>query len=321
MGRKLGRTAARVRLLQAARELARAEAELGLLGWQQADFLTDEMREQVERIVAFEKQEADVFNDEAALADRAREIEAEQSSAAEKQRARLERLHRDRDEAARAKATAAAATEEKRRHAQRLDQALHDLERDSAELDQLAARLLAIGTREARAEWQRLLVRRQTSGAELEDLRRAKAERASELTGAEAALGMAEQRFAEAEAAVSEAAEAAYVEARRFEAALAGIQQDRKKSHKRLTALDTEKRIPFRHIGRCLADSGIAPRNQPDALHRVQAARTSTQNLEEQITESNTRSAAADRQAVTAFYVIGGTAVGAAASIGVALLK
>ncbi len=47
------------------------------------------------------------------------------------------------------------------------------------------------------------------------------------------------------------------------------LDRERKKSNVHMSRLDREKRKPYRLIGACLADHGIAPLNQPEILEKV----------------------------------------------------
>ena len=63
-------------MLWVRRELAKAETELGLLGWQQADY-DDETQRQVEAIQHVEREQSRLTNEAAALGNEIRQLQAE----------------------------------------------------------------------------------------------------------------------------------------------------------------------------------------------------------------------------------------------------
>ena len=58
---------------------------------------------------------------------------------------------------------------------------------------------------------------------------------------------------------------------------------ERKKSDGGVDHLDREKRKPYRAIGACLADNGIAPLNQPEVLQKVFQLRTAQSEAGEEM--------------------------------------
>jgi DNA repair exonuclease SbcCD ATPase subunit len=90
-------------------------------------------------------------------------------------------------------------------------------------------------------------------------------------------------------------------------------QRQKQELEKRLTALEDSKRIPLREIGSALADSGIFPRNQPEALYRVQDLRDQLDMVSGRLKESPPISKSLERRDVFLFYVAVVAAIGAVA--------
>ena len=71
-----------------------------------------------------------------------------------------------------------------------------------------------------------------------------------------------------------------------------------------MSHLDREKRSPYRLIGACLADHGIAPLNQPRVLEKALALRERDAQLSQTLADLQAACAAASPGMLAAFYLI-----------------
>jgi hypothetical protein len=74
---------------------------------------------------------------------------------------------------------------------------------------------------------------------------------------------------------------------------IAVLQRSKRKVEKEVDVLEKEKSAPYREIGRALADHGIAPLNQPEALNAVLDQRTKIAEIQAAISASLGASVAA----------------------------
>jgi hypothetical protein len=86
-------------------------------------------------------------------------------------------------------------------------------------------------------------------------------------------------------------------------------ERKREQIGKRIESLNRKKEDPYRLIGRCLADEGIPPMNQPEALENVMAVRLSVQEIETQIAGSLACTAQVNRRELQLFYALAGLVI------------
>ena len=299
LSRIAGRWRNRWRLRGARRHLAKVETELGLLGWQQAEFDPDTQRE-VEKIQKFEREQARLTNESAAVSQEIAEIakQREQTRAAFAQA--REPLVAERAKLRESIDKARPQIAPLRRQLQDFEHRAAQLERDAREANRLYHDLLAIepqtpelrdqqGRHRERAsgipgEIAETQTRRARGQVEMEKLQKALAQE----TAREIALGK-ELRDMESTHAAHD---------RGMAEAIAAKERAREKIEKENAALDQEKAGPYREIGRVLADSHLPPMNQPQALETVRASRLRIQEIEYEIAKAHADSDAADRTLV-----------------------
>ena len=290
-----------MRLVLAGRRLARAEADLGLLGWQQADF-EGEAQQHVRQLTDFEREQSRLTNESAALALAIRRLQDERAAARklyEEARAQLE--------AERARVAAPVAEEERRLAARQrapvnFGESMAALDRELREVSQLYAEVAGIEpqTWEIRNEAIRLRERTVAIPNEKADLRQRQQQAVNEFRALEESLA----RGRMAVAAADEKLRAQRVEfaeadgAREKEKEIADREREKVAVSKQGDSLETAKGNPYRKIGQLLADSGIAPMNQPQALAAVLRGRETVAGLEHGVAESREASGREDRAAL-----------------------
>ena len=299
LARILGRLVNRLRLVVAARRLAKAETNLGLLGWQQADF-EGEAQRHIDQLTNVEREQARLTNESARLGLAIQHIQDE-GAAAQRQFEETRRVR-----AAERVKVAAPVEETARQCAERerlrdnFAERVATLERELADADRQHAELLAGAklTPDDRTELGRL--RQRTAGipTELADLRLRQQHLVGELRPLQEALarGRAAVAVEDEKLRVQQAAFAEAELARKKE--VADFQREKQTVEKEIASLEKAKGDPYRRIGQVLADAGIAPMNQPHALAAVQQGRAAVALLAQEITASLAASRREDRTAL-----------------------
>lgn len=297
LARILGRQADRLRLFVARRRLGKAETTLGLLGWQQADF-EGEAQQHVSQLTHVEREQARLTNESARLGLAIREQQAERDAAQrqfDKVRAGLE--------AERATIAAPVAETEKQfNERQRLQENFAErtraLDHALAETNTQHEELRTTDTPEARGEMMRLRGRAMAIPSELADIRLRQLQLAHEIRPFEEAL-------VRGRAAVAVEDEKLRMQKSEFEAAdharrhaLSERAHEKQSVEKQIEGLEKAKGDSYRKIGQTLADSGIAPMNQPEALADVEHARAEVARLEGAIAASRALSKSENRLAL-----------------------
>lgn len=290
-GRKTARAVWRARLALSQRKLAHAETILGELGWQQADF-PESLAPELERVNAAERQQALLLNRSAEIAARIGEWENER---AENLRSLEEALKPLRAERAPIGAARDALRERLEAHERSLPELERQLERIALEeqtMRKLNEDLLASDPAPADFILQRGKLADYRSGitGEREEVQRNQLHARNEITAMKRDLFAADDRLAgidERMAAIQREFDAAE---KRLAGEIAQARREKARVEETVASLDAEKAAPFRMIGQCLADSGVAPLNQPGALDTVRAHRARVQMLAQRIADSRQRS-------------------------------
>jgi len=287
LGRIYDRQYRRARLVWERRKLAQMESHLGLLGWQQADFGTDAQLH-VDRLAGVERDQALLTNESAALGLALQELEERRAA----ERAAYETQHADRTASrdplvppVEESEKALSARQKERKEA---EERLNALDREKVANEEKYRDLLARGnhTPQQESEVQRLRARvmllpqethewHQKLMAGQADISRLETEleqRRAMLAVETAALQALEKSFAESDKALADE--------------IAKQKRDKQKLEQQINALEKAKTKPYREIGRVLADHGIEPANQPEALAGVLGQRGHIATEEARIVES-----------------------------------
>jgi chromosome segregation ATPase len=296
LNRIAGRCIHRVRLALAQRRLAAAETELGLLGWQQADF--DEHTErQVDEIQHVEREQARLHNASAELAQKVHSLTAERTRMSEQydaQRARIE-PERDKVRALLAEIGGRLATLRKR-EAQR-ERRGEEIGREQRKLEKQHENLLTIQpqTLQVRDDLTSL---RKLQLEFVEELAEQECQRALVATDIEKdakEYAECEQQCAAFDRQLRDLASASETAEAKFAEELRELEKEKARLATEVDKLESAKLYPYREIGRVLADSGVAPANQPEALNRVRNLRLMVQDYIAAIAASCAHSAQEDR--------------------------
>ena len=299
LARLFGRLARRLRLVLGARRLAKAETDLGLLGWQQADF-EGEAQRYIDQLSNVEREEARLTNESARLGLALQRLQDEGAAALRQ----FEETHRvlaaDHTRVVGPVEDTARQCAERVRMRDSFAERAAALECELADANRQQAALLAAGklTPEDRAELSRLRDRTAGLPTELADLRFRQQRLAGELrpleealTRGRAAVALEDEKLRAQRAEFAEADQARQKE-------ISDCWREKQAVEKEIEGLEKAKGDPYRKIGRILADAGIAPMNQPQALTAVQQARTAVALLEQEIATSLEASRREDRTAL-----------------------
>ena len=299
MSRIAGRWRNRWRLRGAQKVLAKAEAELGLLGWQQAEFDPETQRE-VEKIQNFEREQARLTNESAALAKEIAELAAQREQARAAFEQKRTPLAAERAAVRENIDKSGAQVAVVRRQLGDCERRVPQLEREAREAGRFYNDLLAVEpqTPELRDQQAQLRERITAIPSQIGDMQGRIARGQAEIEALQTTLSEETKREMALARDLRETESAHTVQDRALAEAAAAKAREREKVERESTRIEDEKANPYREIGRVLADSHLPPMNQPHALEAVRAGRLRVQELEYEIAKSRADSNAADRTLV-----------------------
>jgi chromosome segregation ATPase len=258
----------------ARRKLAKAETDLGLLGWQQADF-EGEAQRHVKQLTHVEEEQARQTNQSAALGLAIREGKEKREAGRREYEAARATLEAAWAEVAEPVETAERHLATRRKVNVDLPKMMADLDRDQAEVEELKSRLMVMPsmTPQMHAELIRLRERSVQIANAKSDLRLREAQSAHDIRALEETLKEARPRLAEATRAL-EALDEQFARADgTLERQIAQRTRTKADIEAQIDQLEKAKNNPYREIGQILADHDIAPLNQPQALAEVKHRR------------------------------------------------
>jgi len=322
LARKSRRLLIRLRLAAARRTLEASEAELGLLGWQQADYDPDTQR-QVDKIQNYEREQSRLTNAGAELGRAIRECQAKREAAHREYEESRRALLAQRDAVAEPVAGSERQLLALRKQEPEYERRIPELDRELREVTAAYEELLSspTDTPESRADLVRLRERTVAVPNEKADLRTQHLRVVSEIKALETTLLQSQHKTA----ALNEelrALEAAYT-IRDREAAAEIRQHEGEKAEidKAIDELEEAKTNPYLQIGRVLADHNLGPMNQPHVLEKVRGHRHVVQAFEYELAKSLHESTQDDPKAVVVSYFLWAASAGTAALIGAVLLS
>ena len=297
--------------------LVHAETELGFLGWEQVDFFDESISAEVTKVQEFENTQASLMNTSAELSGC--------KAALDEELARENALH---DEAQAALATERqpfVAQFEQAESQRRLKvEAIERFNRAIAEFARLENRLEArsLGylkverpTDAIRAEAREVSDELSHIANQRQILLTDKTHAAGEIERIESVIANLRGELRRIDAAASAARDSLAAATRRLTAEMSNLDRQKKKSSVHMSRLDSKKRKPYRIIGACLADHGIAPLNQPQMLEKVMGLRERDACLVQTLTDLWAACAAASAGVLAAFYLLLAAVLAAVSSI------
>ena len=299
LARIYDRQIGRASLWLARRRLARTETDLGLLGWQQADF-EGEAQRHIDQLRNVEREQARQTNASAALG-LAIQQGQEKREGGKKQYADARTvLEAEWHAAAEPVETAERHLAARRKTGVDFDGLLASLERELAEVAALQAELRAAAsvTPAMHAELSRLRERAVAIPNAQADLRLRRMQSVNDIRALEEALARSRPVLAAATEKLHALDEQFARSDGTLERQIAGRKREKEAIEAEIETLEKAKNNPYRQIGQVLADSGIAPMNQPGALAAVQKARRIVARIVREIAASHEASGREDRAAL-----------------------
>jgi chromosome segregation ATPase len=308
LARKLDRTRHRLRIRFTRRELSRAEAALGLLGWQQAEF-DPQTQAEVDKINAYEREQARLTNESAGLAKELRELRDQRDAARKIYEEQRQKIAAKRAAVVEGHPAIEKQLTERRKIEPTFGRRMPELDKELREINGLYAGLITAQnqTPAMKAEITRLRERTVTIANEKADLRNQHLRTVSEIRGLEGDL----DRDRETVAALEKQLRDYLTQFETADAKVAGEIRSREREktriEKEINVIETAKTNPYLQIGRVLADSDVAPMNQPGALDRVKRLRGRLVEIDHLIRLSFEESALEDREAVNLSFMLLGS--------------
>jgi chromosome segregation ATPase len=310
----------RVLLYFAQRDLAKAETELGLLGWQQAEF-DPVTQKQVDALQHVEREQAELSNRSAEIAYRLKEVIEQRKAlkeAFERDVAALAEERTRTGEPVRALREQIAKLQEP---APATDKRLAELQSELREAEKVYNRLLQVQPQTPEVRDDILKVREEllVLPREQNELKAHAARRASEIQSRQEQIAAVEKAVDEVERRIRER-KALFG---RQDEELAKVQRDHERdklqAEKENEQLERAKIDPYREIGIVLADNSVAPMNQPQALERALECRAVVLSHQQSLIDIEGLAAAEDRTQVQMSVAIWGAIFLTAALICTAL--
>ena len=321
LSRKLGRQRHRLRRALARRDLEKSETDLGLLGWQQADF-EGTTQVEVNKITEYERRQSELTNASAGLGKELRELR--------EQRETGRKAHEEQRRVLQARRVALVGPHpqiekqlaELRKAEPKFERRMPELDRELRETSKLYTELLSREhhSPQIKVELTRLRERTVAIPNEKSDLRNQHLRTVSEIRTLESQL----ERDREQLTAIEQQLKETQAQFDAVDARLAGEirtrEREKTRIEKEIDSLETAKHNPYLQIGRVLADSDVAPMNQPGALDKVKRLRARLVELDHLIALLSDASALEDRQLVRLSYFLWSVVIVVALLVILALL-
>ena len=310
LARIYDRQIGRASLWLARRRLARTETDLGLLGWQQADF-EGEAQRHIDQLMNVEREQSRQTNESAALGLAIRQGQEKRDAGKKEYEEARAALEAEWKAVAEPVEIAGRHLAARRKTDADFDRPIASLDRELAEVLARQTDLRATGsaTPERHAELGRLHARAVTIPNAVADLRRRGVQARDDIR-------MLEETLARGQPALAAATEKLHALDEQFarsdgtlERQIAGRRREKDVLEAQIENLEKAKNNPYRQIGQVLADSGIAPMNQPGALAAVQKARRIVARIVREIAASHEASGREDRAALQKSWCLWAAAV------------
>ncbi len=299
IARVVARWRGRWKLRSAQSEVARLETELGLLGWQQAEFDTGTQRE-VEKILHTEREQARLSNEGAAVSQVVIDLKAQREQMRQTFEKESAPLVLERKELRENIEKAGAQISLLRKQLADFESREEELERELREAKKIQNTLHAAEehTPEMRDQQADLRERITTIPGRLSEIQRQRARGTAEKEELKKTMTQETERESTLAQQIKELESAHSTGDRKLAEAISEKEREREKIENENTRLEKDKANPYREIGRVLADHDLPPMNQPQALDAVKQSRLRMQGIEFAITKSLAESAAEDRALV-----------------------
>ena len=299
-----------IQRFRARNALAVAEGELGFLAWEQVDFFDEELAAEVRKIQEFEDTQASLLNTSAEIAERKASLDAQLArekalhdaaqATLDEERAPLLIQLQEGEELRRLKLEAVD------RFSRAVDEMDGDMRRLEKEVEEhsrtiMLSRHPPVAVRNAAIHAKEALLR---IAVERKHVLASQASASQEAAAIEARFAHLRVELKRIDSAAAEAHEAFAAATHRLTGERRLLERRKKKSSSDMSHLDSKKQRPYRSIGACLADHGIAPRNQPQVLQKVLTLRERNHLLTQSLADLQAAAAATPAGTLVAFYAL-----------------
>ncbi len=310
LSRKFRRFRIRRQLQSERVKLAEAEGELGLLGWQQADFRGESQRE-VEKIKNCEREQSRLTNEGAEVGRSMRKFREEREVGKKAYEEQKQVLQAERQVLLEPVTRLEKEIEEHRREEPGYEKRIPDLDRELRDVQAQYSRLLAEKNQspQDRAELIRLRERTVAIPNEKADLRTRHLRVASEIQMLESQLTARRKELDEATGKLRVLEQEFAEKDRVLATELKKLDKEKARIDAENDALELAKANPYQQLGRILADHRLPPVNQPHSLEKVLRYRESLELLEAELVTSKQESGAENLPVLRVSFVLLGTIV------------
>jgi chromosome segregation ATPase len=305
IARKLGRQRHRLRMHRTGRDLIKAETALGLLGWQQAEF-DPHTQAEVDKINAYEREQARLTNESAGLAKELRELREERELMRKQFEERRRELQDERASLVADHPQVEAQLAEMRRAEPTFERRMPELDRELRTINKLYTDLITAKnqTPHMKAEAARLRERTVSIANEKADLRNQHLRIVSEVRALETTLDEDRATVAVVDKKLRDAQSKFDTEDGQLGSEMKTREREKARIEREINTIETAKSNPYLQIGRVLADNGVPPMNQPGALDKVKRLRGRLVEIEHLISLSAKASSLENRETVRLSYFL-----------------
>jgi hypothetical protein len=306
----------------ARRKLAKAETELGLLGWEQADF-EGEAQRHIDKLKNFEREQLRMTNESAALGLAIKKGQEDRASGRKQYEAARTALEAEWKKVAEPLETAGRHLAARRKIDVDFDGLIAELDRELVEVQAAQTSLLTVEkmTPQLRAELSRVRERAVAIPNAQADLRLRRVQAMNDIRALEETIARGRPQVAEATQKLHALDEQFARSDGTLDRQIAGRTRDKEAIDRQNEGLEKAKDNPYRQIGQILADSRIAPMNQPRALDAVLHRRAVVAGLARAISDSHDASRKEDRAALAKSWMLLAALAAVVVAVGLLLAK
>jgi chromosome segregation ATPase len=292
--------------LRLRRKIYEAETELGWLGWEQVEFYDEDTNAQIAKIHEFENAQASLQNTSAELAGHKVALDEELAHETTLHDQAQAALASERDPLAARAQELEPHRQDKLEIIERFDRAIAELTNRELELEELSLTFMNVEhpTLEHRNEAREISEELTRLADERKFVQSGKSNVVGELTAVETELSGLLAGIERIDTQSAQAREALAATARRVSDEIRLLEREKEKSNIHMSNIDREKQKPYRFIGACLADHGIAPRNQPEILDKVMNFRARDLQLADELAALRAACAATPPSLLISFYLL-----------------
>lgn len=270
LSRIFKRANCRAKISLAERRLAKAEENLGLLGWQQADF-DEPTQRQVDALQNIEREQATLTNRSAELAHELAALSEKRVRFRQDYDEQRRTLEAEREKVRKPLTEAEHKLSATRSRTPDVEKRTAQLDREQRDIEELSTKLLLIQPQPSHVRDELLLLRDRALAIQNErkDVRTEHARSLNEVHHLEHQVEGLEKQVAEFDKSLRELKSKFEEEDGKLSEEERELAEEKEKSEEEAAKLERAKGNPYRAIGRVLADNAIAPMNQPTALSNV----------------------------------------------------